>query len=749
MRSSSHLGIFLISAGALLFEVSLTRIFSVSRWYHFAFMVVSIALLGFAASGSVLNVYPRLKKSRNAPFICSLLFSLSVVASFLISGRIEMDPYKIILDTWRLSYVSIYYVVLSLPFLLAGLVISIYLSQDSRNAGRIYGFNLAGSAVGCLLIFVFSVAGSRIILVSSILGAAGSLFFARRTQKIVPFLVIAVLLFVPGTFFDITISPYKSLSLALNYPEARILDTEWNAVSRVDVVESPLRQAPGLSLMYGKGLESELGVTIDGDSISSLSEPGVFTEYLPTAAAYLNHPQSILIINPQGVDVAAAKYFNADITIANGNPLPVETAQRFSDLYGGVTIIHEDSRTFLASADERFDIIQISLSESIFTSSVGLYGFNESYSFTVEAFRQYYAHLTEEGMLVVTRWLIVPPRELPKLVSLVIDTVPDPETQLVVFRSYSTVTVLVKKTPFTDSDIDSITEFCSDRGFDMVWAPGLGADEVNRYNRFPEPYFYQLTKEQLENNPQVERDYLFAVDSPTDDSPFFFNFFQWRKVRQVVDSMQGKWQPLFEGGFMAVAILVQAVILSLVLVVIPAKKVVLDRFTLLYFSLIGLGFMAVEISLIQQLMLVLGQPVYAVAAVLFCILLFSGIGSFMSKRIGWNWGFVGILGILGVLVVGLPAGIHGALGVSMPWKVMMILGVLGPLSICMGIPFPAGIVIAGENQVPSAWCVNGCASVCGSVLAVIVALSFGFRIVLACGGLCYLVAFITRMKWKC
>jgi hypothetical protein len=748
MRSSLHFGIFFISAGALLFEVSLTRIFSVSRWYHFAFMVVSIALLGFAASGSLLNVYPGLKKSRNTPFICSVLFSLSVTASFYISDKIEMDPYKIMVEPWRISYISIYYIVLSLPFLLAGIVISLYLSKGSQNAGKIYGFNLAGSAAGCLLIFAFSVTGSRIILVSSVLGAVGSLFFARRTQKIVPLLVIIVLLFLPGTLFDITISPYKSLSLALNYPEARILDTEWNAVSRVDVVESPLRQAPGLSLKYDKGLESELGVTIDGDSISSLSKPGAFIEYLPTAAAYLKSPQSVLIINPQGVDVAAAKYFDADITIAEGNPLPAKTAQKFSDLYEGVTVVYEDGRTFLASTDERFDIIQVSLSESIFTSSVGLYGFNESYSFTVEAFRQYYAHLTEDGMLVVTRWLIVPPRELPKLVSLVIDTVPEPETQLVVFRSYSTVTVLVKKTPFTDSDIYSIKAFCSDRGFDMVWAPGITADEVNKYNRFPEPYFYQLTKEQLENNAQVERDYLFAVESPTDDSPFFFNFFQWRKVRQVVDSLQGKWQPLFEGGFMAVAILVQAVILSLVLIVIPVRSVVLDRFTLLYFGLIGLGFMFVEISLIQQLIVFLGQPVYAVAAVLFCILLFSGMGSFMSEKIGWNRGFMGILVVLVALVVGLPVAIHGALGVSMGWKVMMVLAALGPLSVCMGIPFPTGIAAIGEKCVPSAWCVNGCASVCGSVLAVILALSFGFRIVLVCGGLCYLIAFAARMRWK-
>ncbi|MBU7014008.1 MAG: hypothetical protein HXS43_04185, partial [Theionarchaea archaeon] len=660
---STWFGIFFISAGALLFEVSLTRIFSVSRWYHFAFMVVSIALLGFAASGSLLNLYPTLKRNRNAPFILSVLFSLSVVVSFYVSDKVEMDPYRIMLDPLRISYISIYYVVLSLPFLMAGLVISLYLSTHSQNAGQIYGFNLAGSAAGCLLIFAFSAAGSNIILVSSVLGAVGSLFFARNVQKLASLLVIIALIGLPGSLFEITMSPYKSLSLALNYPEARILDTEWNAVSRVDVVESPLRQAPGLSLKYGEGLEPALGTTIDGDSMSSLSEPGAFVEYLPTAAAYLKGPNTILIINPQGVDIAAAKYFSADITAAEGNPLPVRAIQRFSSLYDGVTVIHENGRTYLASTDELFDIIQISLSESIFASSVGLYGFNESYSFTVEAFEEYYAHLTEEGMVVITRWLVIPPRELPKVISLVIDTVPEPETHLAVFRSYSTVTVLVKKTPFAEYDVDGLAAFCRDRGFDMVWAPGITADEVNVYNRFPEPYFYQLTKEQLDNNAQVKKDYLFAVESPTDDSPFFFNFFQWRKVNQVVDSLQGKWQPLFEGGFMAVAILGQAGILSLALVFIPAKRVAFSRFTLRYFGLIGLGFMFVEISLMQQLILFLGQPVFSVAIVLSCILLFSGLGSVVSGRIGWNRGFVGLLGLLAVFAVGLSAGIHELLGV--------------------------------------------------------------------------------------
>jgi len=742
---SHYCGIFSISAAALLLEVSLTRIFSVSRWYHFAFMVVSIALLGFAASGSFLNLFPKIRKNPYSPFVFSLLFSLSVLISFYLSDKIEMDPYKILLEPYLLGNIALYYLLLSLPFLCAGFCISILLSKNPKNAGTLYGFNLAGSAVGCLLIFSFSVLGSKIILFSAFLGIFSSLFFAPKwNHRLLSIIVLVLFLILPDSTYSITMSPYKSLSLALNYPEAEILSTEWNAISRVDIVKSPLRNAPGLSLYYTEGLPPQLGLTIDGGNISSLSEPGPFIEYLPTAAAYLQPRNDGLIINPQGLDVATALHFGVNTTVAEGNSLVIESASKFSHIYDNVSTTIKDARSFLASTDKKYDIIQISLSESIFASSVGLYGFNESYLFTTEAFHQYYTHLTDEGILVITRWLLVPPRELPKLVSIILDTGKSPEN-IIIFRTYSTTTILVKKTPFT-SEIADIKTFCRKRGFDLVWAPEIRDDEVNIYNQFDEPYFYQLVKSQVADNKRVQKEYLFNIESPTDDNPFFFNFFQWRKFSELYHSLQGRWQPFFEGGFMAVFILLQALIVSLLLIVVPLKRLSIKRFTLFYFTFIGLAFMFVEISLIQQLILFLGQPTYSVTLVLFSVLLFSGLGSYTSQKVSLKRGFLFLVIFLLLLVFGLSFLIHLALGLDLYVKVLVMLVFLAPLSFFMGIPFPTGIASVQPEQVPYAWCVNGCASVCGSVLSVMIALSFGFQSVLFLGFLCYIIAFLVMIK---
>ncbi len=740
---STYFGIFFISTAALLLEISLTRIFSVSRWYHFAFMVVSIALLGFAASGSLLNLFPRIKKNRHSPFLSSILFSLSVLVSFYLSDKVEMDPYKLLLEPHLLTSIVIYYLLLSLPFLFAGFTISIPLSQNPRKAGTLYGFNLTGSAAGCLLIFSFSIFGSKIILFSSLLGIVASFFFALHWKhRFLSLSILILLLFTPDSICSITMSPYKALSLALNYPEAEILDTQWNTISRIDVVKSPLRHAPGLSLQFYEALPTQLGLTRDGDNISSLSEPGPFIEYLPEAAAYLEPRKEVLIINPQGLDISTAKYYKASITVAEGNPLVVESAKKYSHVYDDIHVQFTDGRSFLASTDKKFDIIQISLSESLFASSVGLYGFNESYLFTEEAFEQYFSHLTDDGVLMITRWLLLPPRELPRLISLIIETEDAPESHVVIFRTYSTITVLLKKTPFTDTA--DIERFCREKGFDLVWTPTVTEDQVNIYNKFEEPYFYQFVKSQFSNNSQVQKEYLFNIKAPSDDKPFFFNFFQWRRFQEIYESLQGKWQPLFEGGFMAVFILIQAVIASFLLIAAPLRKLSIERFTLSYFMSIGLAFMFIEISLMQQLILFLGQPTYSVTVVLVSILFFSGIGSYSSQRISWKRGFLFLETFLLLLIFGLSLMIHSFLGLELYVRCILTLAVLAPLSFFMGIPFPAGISLLNEKQVPYAWCVNGCASVCGAVVSVIVALSFGFRLVLGLGFLCYAVALVAR-----
>jgi hypothetical protein len=744
----SYCGIFFISAGTLLFEITLTRIFSISQWYHFAFMVVSIALLGFAASGSLLYLIPRIRTTTQSPFWASLFFVVSCVMGYYFSRSIEMDPYRLSVDPSMIGSIAGYYLLLFLPFLCAGIVISVLLSRTPQKVGILYGFNLAGSAVGCTLIFCFSFFGEQIILLSSLLGVMGALCFARRlNQRIIILTVCILLLLLPGSVYTTHISPYKDLPRALTYPGAQVLDTQWNSISRVDVVKTPIRQAPGLSLYYGEALPITLGVTVDGDTLSPLTTPHPFMDYLPTAAAYLIPRKEVLIINPHPLDVATARYFGSGVTVAEGNPLYMAMVNIHSAVYDDVTVIHRDGRNFLAGFEGSFDLIQISLTESLFASSVGLYGFNESYLFTREAFETYYAHLNEGGILLVTRWLVVPPRELPKLVSLVIDTVEEPQDHLVVFRTYSTTTLLMKKTPFRE-EIPLLERFCDERGFDLVWTPVIQESQINRYNRFETPSFYTLILSQLSDNETVKEEYLYAIASPTDNNPFFFNFFQWTTATEIRESLEGRFQPFFEGGFMAVLILIQAAGLSIVLVVVPFLKsaVTPARFTLSYFSLIGLGFMFVEIAFMQQLILFLGHPTYSLVVVLGILLLASGVGSVYSHKISPWKGFTGLLCILGLLTFGLSLLIHAGMGGGMAMKSVMLFCMLALPAFFMGIPFPTGLRTLHPDQVPYAWCVNGCASVCGSVLSVIIAISWGFQLVLALGLICYGAAALIGRK---
>ena len=421
--------------------------------------------------------------------------------------------------------------------------------------------------------------------------------------------------------------------------------------------------------------------------------------------------------------------------------------EAYSSVYDGVVLIHDDGRSYLAGHEGNFDLIQISLTESLFASSVGLYGFNESYLFTREAFEEYYSHLTDDGILLITRWLVVPPRELPKIVSLVVDTVENPGEHLMIFRTYSTTTLLLRKIPFNE-EIQALETFCREKGFDLIWTPMITQDQVNRYNQFEEPYFYQLTLAQLQDNDTVKREYLFNVASPTDNDPFFFNFFQWTTGKEIHESLGGRFQPFFEGGFMAVLILVQAAGLSFLFVAAPLVrgKGAPSRFTLGYFSLIGLGFMFVEISLMQQIILFIGQPTYSMILVLGVMLFFSGIGSVYSSRISFLQTFFGLAVILGILVMGLSPLIHIGMEISLHHKIAILVGILSVLAFFMGIPFPTGLKISHPDEVPYAWCINGCASVCASVLSILIAVSCGFRCVLLCGLLSYTAALF--MGWR-
>ncbi|MCK4580045.1 MAG: hypothetical protein KAU10_01750, partial [Dehalococcoidia bacterium] len=366
-------------------------------------------------------------------------------------------------------------------------------------AGRIYGFNMVGSGLGCLLVLVGPslFGGGGTVVLAALLGMAAVFAFSVPLSRLLRGLALAgaagliILLSIAPAALEIRMSPYKSLSQVLLHPGARTLCTGWNAFSRVDVVESSsIHMAPGLSFSYEGGLPPQLGVSVDGANLSPVTqvEPGRadFTDYLPGALAYRLSPEPrALLIEPQGcLDVLTALHHQSSSVVAVvSNPLMVEAIGSFGDegnLLGepGVEVAVEGARSYLSGSEEQFDVIQLSLTDSFQVVAAGTYSLSENYRYTVEAFEDYYRHLSPGGVLCVTRWIQTPPSEGVRLMTLAMAAlegsgVAQPELHMSAFRSFQTITLLMKESPFTPRDIATVRDFCDSRGFDVVYFPGI------------------------------------------------------------------------------------------------------------------------------------------------------------------------------------------------------------------------------------------------------------------------------------
>ena len=856
---SIYLGLFLLAAATFVFEISLTRIFSVAQFYHFAFMAVSLALLGFGASGSALTLWPRLAGGRWRRRLAWLAaaFGLSIPASYLLTNGLPFDSYSIAWDPRQAVYLLLHYLALAVPFTLSGLVVSIPLAAAPERANRVYGVNLAGSAVGCLLAVLLlpQLGGPGTVAAAGLLGwlAAAAFALARgrvgaglapaqggdrkgsplppaqegdhkghpytRTHHVGAGLApaqngdrkgsplppaqggdhkgLSLLGYLAGTallawltvaqppFLDVHLSPYKGLSQALLYPGARVIFSDWNAFSRVDLLQSPgVRQLPGLSYTYAAAPPPQLGLAVDGDDLTAvplITDPEsdlTFSDYLPAAIAYRLRPGArALILEPKGgLDVWAALAGGASaVTAVEGNPLLVAaarygTAPPAADVYGDprVTVVTEAGRSVLRRSSERFDLVQLALTQPYRPVTSGAYSLAEDYAHTVEAFSEYLAHLEEDGLLVVTRWLQTPPSETVRTLALIVEAleragVGDPAAGIIALRGVQTGTFLVQKSGFTAAEVDLVREFCADRRFDLVVGPGVRPEEINRYNVLPEPYYAQAFGELLASDDRraFYAAYPFAVAPPTDDHPFFFHFFRWQQTPAILRTLGKTWQPFGGSGyFVLLALLALALLASAVLILGPlllrrTKQGIegaegtegaegnLRGRVFLYFGLLGLAYLFVEIPLMQRFILFLGQPVYAMTAVLFALLLFSGLGSFCAPRLPHRLTLGALPAAIILYPLLLPSLFRLTLGLPLSYRFVIAVLTLAPLGFLMGLPFAKGIALLERQAprlIPWAWAVNGCTSVLSSILAALGALSWGFSVVLGAGAVCYAAA---------
>lgn len=774
------LGMAVLSAATLLLQVALTRMFSVAQFYHFAFLVVSLALLGFGASGSLLVLSPHLRQEKHRAWY-AIGFSVSVVLAYLFVNHFSFDSYSIAWDSSQLYLLIANLLALTVPFVLAGALIGALLIQAAQYAGRTYAANLFGSALGAMLapLLIGWFGSERVILLCTALGMVAGVLLVGRNDRFAKLFVttgmvmsLAILIIFPSVF-EVQPSPYKSLSQFRLNPDAQITATYQNAYSQLDIVESStIHSAQGLSLTYFGDLPPQVGLLLDGGDLQPVAnaaqtESGLLKS-LPVAVAYAvqEEPNTLLLGSGGGMEALAALANGAQqVTVVEPNALVhnalIHDLREWAGLADNpnVKLIHDEIRTYIGRADERYDLVELVLVDNYRPISSGAFTLTENYNLTVQAFEGYLSLLQQNGVLVVNRWLQTPPSECLRTLGLIIEAlqVAEPLQHIVAFRSFQHVTFIVKPTPFTNEETDKLLAAINDLRYDLVMASKMPEAMINRYARLEKDVYHESFLEliRLPNRATFYTNYDFEITPPTDDKPFFFHFFRWEQTPAVIENLGRRWQPFGGSGyFVLLALLVFALIAALVFVIAPialkrrfrsalvgsgANKAVR---ALVYFVLIGLAFLLVEVSLIQQYMLLLGQPTLAIAAVIGALLLFSGIGSAVSTRIPWPYAMLAlvVLLVLYPLIVDVVTPLLLPLNLTIRLLVTALL--IAPVGFLMGMPFPRGIMaLQRESElIPWAWAANGSASVVSAILTATLSLSLGFTTVLFIGGALYLLA---------
>ncbi len=772
--------IFSASLASLSFEIALLRIFSISLWHHFAFMVISIAMLGIAASGTVLAVFPGMKDIRRVP-LYGFMLAISIPASYLLANAVPFDPVRLSWDRLQLLVLGLYYIILCIPFFCFGLVVAIAytaLSEEGRAANAIYASDLLGAGAGALaMVWFLSLGGpeTSVFIVSSLL-AATLLYKSDRKMRTASLLLIAVnlaVLFAHPQSIQPRISPYKPFSLALQFPGAEQLSTAYSPYARVDLFTSPaIRFAPGLSFTHLGPLPKQTGLAIDTGDLHAMTDDAdkdklAFLGSLPSSLAYRLGPNhDVLIIEPRaGLTVLTARQFEArNISAVDSNPLVVRAVRTYLREHG--SRMYEENtwtglgRTWLAASGRKFDLIDLSL---MGPSPSAPFGFAEDYRLTVEAFEQYLAHLKNEGFLSLNLYIIPPPRaELRLLATLAraaeASDTSDLSQQVAAIRSWDTLTLLVKKSALTAEDIRRVKAFAREKRFDLVYYPGIKPEESNVHIKMPNNE-YAGAFQRLMNRETREKfmdDHLFDIRPVSDDKPFFHYYLKVKNLRAIYAMMGAKWQYFIEEGYLLPVLFIQALVISTVLVLLPL--ITLKRNAtiregphplraLSYFALLGIGYLFLELAFIQNMMLSLENPSYAASTVIASVLISSGMGSLLSLHFTSLKNPLVLLILAGVAVAYslLLPGITAAIShYPLPVRTIFCFVLLMPAGIFMGIPFPLGISLlhaAAPRLIPWAWAVNGCFSVLAPILATMLALTEGFRIVLFTGAAMYFIAF--------
>lgn len=781
------LSVALLAAAIVAYEIQLMHFFTIVQWHHFASMVISIALLGFGASGTLLSLFRKQMIKKAEVLLPAAMISTGLFMSLGVrSSRMEFllfDSYLLFVDPSQFLRLLGTCFLFFLSFLTGSLALGLIFVKRVSQIGVFYFADMTGSGLGgalaIYLLWHFELAElPSIIALMPVL--SGLLIIRKKARYLLAgysILVIAGCAFQSTEPLNLKLSQFKSISYALNLPEAKIEKQESSPYGLVQVVSSPMqRYAPGLSLNYEQQIGPSKVIFNNGNWYAAIPEVSAedkhhLLDYTTMALPYLiGDPEKVLIFNAgAGLEVTHALFNqalhvdavepNASVTELMKGPY----AQITDSLYykSEVHLYNTTPRTFLKQTDELFDLIQLPLSGA-FGGSVGLNALHEENLFTKEALREMWLKLKPDGMIIFSSYLDLPPRITLKYAALIADLLEsigskDPQQHLVAVRSWATLSYVVKKSPLTEMELYAVRQFCDDKGFDRVLFNASETDET--INKLQNDNALKLIRGMFGPN----RDYLiesndFNISIPTDNQPYFYQFLRLKNIVRQWETL-GERVAFLELGYLILLVtLLQVLILGFVLILVPLFKLGFKGgqktqvFT--YFSGLGLGYMFFEIVLIKYFVRFLGHPIYAVATVISIMLVSSGFGSLYASRLKLPYKKLSkITWLIGALIFGYSLVLGLLLDQTVGWpvwgKLLLTTFTIGIPAFFMGMPFPMGLQLVNtkhQSQVPWAWGINGCVSVISTLLAVFIAVEIGFKAVLIWAATAYFLSGIS-LRW--
>ena len=790
-KKHTYTGLFMVSLATLMYEILLTRIFSVTMWYHFAFVAISVAMFGMTVGALLVYLFPNYFTQERAQYhlaLSSLLFAVSIVLSFLTHLSI---PFVIDKSIVGLYSITLTYMVVSVPFVFSGICVCLALTKFPQQVSKLYAADLAGAALGCLLlIYTLRITdGPTAVIVVALLASIGTVFFSAEggRNKLMSIAIISSVLLV--SFAGIhTVLVRKQLPLlrliwVKGMIESRPLYEKWNSFSRIRVSGDTSKLGRpfgwGLSPLYPFDRKvRQLSMTIDATAETVLTAFDGDLDNLEhlkyditNLAHYIRSDSKVLVVGTGGGrDVLSALAFEQKsvVGIEINEDIIDAVNQRFGDFTGHlhrnhrVTFINDEARSWISRQKDSFDIIQVSLIDTWAATAAGAFVLTENSLYTVEAWKVFLERLTPNGILTVSRWYFRErPGEVYRLTSLASASLKqlgmeNPRNNIVIVRHMrrsktgegpdGVGTILLTKEPFSKEDLDIIEEIATRMKIDLVLSPRFSLNST----------FATIASGRASN--LFMESFPINITAPTDDSPFFFHMLRFRDMFNRDLWKQGVMSMNMKAVFILGTLLIVVSGLTFLCIIVPLTLTT-NKTTLkgglpliIFFAGIGFGFMLVEISQMQRLIIFLGHPTHGLSVMLFALLLSSGLGSYSTQKLS-NPGMIGpaivrlSLLLFGLIIFGIvtPHAISVFQGSKTMLRIFVAIGILFPLGLFMGMAFPLGMKIASTKSpalTPWLWGINGSTSVCASVLAVAIALSSSISTSFWTGFSCYSVAFL-------